>query len=268
MAGLWLTVCLPPGAGSDVVAALDAALAPFEAMRGYAAERDQWDEWIIAGGFDGYGFRIRPGAEDDPRLIHDQPHWSDGPRPSLPGMCAGGPTELLDLTGPAAEAEAAAGELWDRYHELRGTLPPALPFTHFLARSENPSAEIPIGPDRGSDRAHRRYRDQPLIRELMAAPSFGAGALHHIRDVLPWFAMPRDQYVATRVEETRRRSELLTLDGWWVELNDAPVHGACESLDTCPHRDGMTRPWSRADMAAYLEQLPGAAIVVSVHCHV
>jgi len=40
MASLFVTVCLPPNASTDVNAALAAVLQPFQAMRGHPAERD------------------------------------------------------------------------------------------------------------------------------------------------------------------------------------------------------------------------------------
>ena len=86
-------------------------------------------------------------------------------------------------------------------------------------------------------------------------------------EILPCFALSRERYVA-KAEEMRRRSELLTLDGWWVELDCPPVHGACDSLSACPHRAGRTEPWPRARMATYLEQLPGDVIIVRLRCHV
>ncbi|MDG6108660.1 hypothetical protein Daura_24975 [Dactylosporangium aurantiacum] len=134
-------MCLPPSAGADLAGALGAAMAPFEAMCGYPAERDQWQPWTIAAS---HGFRMRPGAADDPRTVL--------PRPD--GTCAGGPGELLDLAG------------------------------------------------------------------------------------------------------------------WWIERNYRPVHGACDSLAGCPHREGRTEPWTWVDIAAYLERLPGDVLIVRLRCHV
>lgn len=278
MAGLRIVVCLAPEAAADVVGAIGAAMAPFEAMRGYAPERDQWERWSVSGGSDGSGFRVLPGAEHDPRLVHDQPGWQGEPRPSLPGRCAGGPRGLLDLTSAGAEAAASAGQLWDLFHRLHGVLPAALPLDHFVALPENQVPHVPVGrnaageyhllPDPGWQQAQRQYQAQPLIRQLLDAPSYPAGAVGRLPEMLPWFALPRERYVAARIEETRRQSELLTLDGWWVELDRPPVHGACESLATCPHRAGRTEPWTRAAMETYLERLNAEVIVVRLRCHV
>ncbi|MEV0719084.1 hypothetical protein [Asanoa sp. NPDC050611] len=271
MAGLSIVVCLAPDSSADLVTAIDTAMAPFEAAQGFAPERDQWFRWSVEGGSDGHGFRILPGQEDDPRLVHDQAHRRDGPRPSLPGMCAGGPRGLLDLAGPRAEAAAAAAQVWDLFHRLPAELPAALPLEHFVALPENQLPRppvvvgadgIPFAPDPGRRRAERQYRAQPLLRHLHDALFFTAGAVGQWPEILPWFSLDREQYVARRVEETRRPSELLTLDGWWVELGYPPVHGSCESLDDCPHRAGRTQPWTRADMAAYLEGLSEDIIIV------
>jgi hypothetical protein len=116
--------------------------------------------------------------------------------------------------------------------------------------------------------ALEQYRAQPLIQRLRAAPCFTTGVVRELPDLLPWFELSREEYVAQRAEDALRQSELLTLDGWWIERNHTPVHGACESLDTCPHRDGRSEPWTRADMAAYLEDLPADVIIVRLHCHV
>jgi hypothetical protein len=273
-----IVVCLAPDAAGDVVAAIDAAMAPFEAMQGFPAERDQWESWSVVGGSDGTGFRIVPGAEDDPRLIHDQPHWDGGPRPGMPGMCAGGPRGILDLTSDGAEAAAAAGQLWDLFHALRGELPPALPLAHFMALPEHQVPYVPVGraadgtyrlmPDPGWQAAQRQYHAQPLVRRLRAAPCFAEGVVAELPEMLPWFDLPRQEYVDRRFEAARRGSELLTLDGWWIELGYPPVHGACESRAACTHRAGMTEPWTREAMATYLERLPDDVVVVRLRCKV
>ncbi|WP_406375438.1 hypothetical protein OG788_37525 [Streptomyces sp. NBC_00647] len=54
-----------------------------------------WDSRRIRGGGNGLGFAVAPGFADDPRLIHDDPALDGTPRPSAPGVCAGGPRALL-----------------------------------------------------------------------------------------------------------------------------------------------------------------------------
>ena len=89
MAHYSVTVCLPPEAATDLDAALATALAPFGEA---ATELDWdfgalWDNWRIAGSSDHFGFWIRPGCTDDPRLIHDGPDWRTG-APRLTAMQA------------------------------------------------------------------------------------------------------------------------------------------------------------------------------------
>lgn len=95
MAHIWVTVCLPPEAIDDVAAALTRALAPFEMYQGFT-EREMWDTWRIRGGGEGHGFYVRPGHEDDPRLIHDT-DYAGQVLPINRGECAGGPKALLDV---------------------------------------------------------------------------------------------------------------------------------------------------------------------------
>ncbi|MGW2823730.1 hypothetical protein ACWC24_22470 [Streptomyces sp. NPDC001443] len=101
MAGVTVTVCLPPEAGDDIEGALAKALAPFDSDSGdNPVDRGMWDSRRIRGGSNGQGFAVAPGYEDDPRLIHDDPAPDGTPRPSAPGVCAGGPRALLDSPLP------------------------------------------------------------------------------------------------------------------------------------------------------------------------
>jgi hypothetical protein len=279
MAGMTVCVCLPAAAGDDIVAAVGAAMAPFELMCVDAVERWCWDSWRICGGHDGHGFWVVAGAEHSERLIHDQPHRLDGEQPSRPGMCAGGPRGLLDLHRRAADAERAAGEVWDLVQRLRTELPPVLPREHFVALPENQLPPVPgnfvkqeVGPpmNRGVLQAWEQYDDQPIMCELRASPYWPAGELWSNRP--PWsFDLSRDEYVAICVDESVRWFCLLTLDGWWVDPQypfDPPVHGACDSWAACTHREGMTEPWTWEDIEAYLDRLPDDVIIVRLHGHV
>ena len=96
MAHIWVVVCLPPDAIDHVHTALTRALAPFE-MYEQPVERGVWDTWRIRGGGEGAGFYVRPGFEDDIRLIHDTPNYRGEVLPTNRGECAGGPKALLDL---------------------------------------------------------------------------------------------------------------------------------------------------------------------------
>lgn len=126
----------------------------------------------------------------------------------------------------------------------------------------------PLRNDPGRQQAERQYRARPMLRQLHDALFFTAGAVGQLFESLPWLNLDRAEYVARRVEEARRSSDLLTLDGWWVELNCEPVHGPCGSIDDCPYRAGWTEPWTRARMAAYLESVPADVIIVRLRCRV
>jgi hypothetical protein len=94
MAGISVTVCLPPlTADDDVETVLVSVLAPFEMDSDNPHDREMWDAWRIRG-----DFAVAPGHWDDPRLIHEMPNFDGTPRPIVPGFCAGGPRGLLDLT--------------------------------------------------------------------------------------------------------------------------------------------------------------------------
>lgn len=73
MAGLTVTVCLPPGVADDIEGALAAALAPFDQNGDNLPGRGMWDSRRILGGSDGRGFAVVRGYEDDPRLVRRTP---------------------------------------------------------------------------------------------------------------------------------------------------------------------------------------------------
>ncbi|MFJ5220309.1 hypothetical protein ACIP98_37190 [Streptomyces sp. NPDC088354] len=119
MAGVRVTVCLPAEAADDIQGALARAVAPFYSdTDDNPVERGMWDERRIQGGSDGLGFAVAPGYWDDPRLIHDNPGRDGGLRPSIPGVCAGGPRALLDFSQPHLASERAAAASWDLWHSL------------------------------------------------------------------------------------------------------------------------------------------------------
>jgi hypothetical protein len=243
---LHVTVCL---AGPvELRPALDAAMAPFEATRGHPIERDVWDSWTVRGASDGTGFFIAAGAEQDPRLIHDDPHYTGRELPSQPGMCAGGPVALLDLARPYALASRDAERSWRLWHELAATLP--APRTLEDLRAEYGSNLT----------ASELYRQQPLITAflLRGADTSIAHRLYGLPpDGVPELARDRDDFVRRQVARNARRTDLLTVDGWWI---DADGRGA--------HRDGDIRPPDGPfDILGYLAILPGDTIVVTLKCH-
>ncbi|GAB2444091.1 hypothetical protein [Nocardia tengchongensis] len=112
LAHISVTVCLPPDAIDDVEAAITRALAPFGMHQGFP-ERDMWNTWRLRSGGDGAGFYVRPGHEDDPRLIHDGPNQFGIVLPPKRGECAGGPKALLDVaTHNFAEPDVLTLDGW------------------------------------------------------------------------------------------------------------------------------------------------------------
>lgn len=284
MAGLQMYVCVPAGV-ADVRAAIAEAMAPFErdADGDHDMDRRIWDWAAVSGGNSGYGFRIAEGvADDDPRLLHDDP-VGDDPRHSLPGWCAGGPLHLLDLAGPQREAERTAGEMWDAWQRLRAALPQARPLADFFAERE---AGHPGYSTQGAFDAHRA---QPLIQEMVnelraagrmpgwlwlcTGPVYvvegseealvrGSG----MHDATVVFGVSREEFVDRGRAHESWRGGVLTTDGWWCEPDEDPVHATCPDRDACPHLAEAVN--HATDIGAYFASLPADAYVAYVRCHV
>ena len=274
MATLFVTVCLPPAASQYLVQALDTVLEPFQSMQGHPAGRDIWDAWRISGGSNGWGFHVRPGLEHDPRLIHDHPGYYGEPLPSEPGMCAGGPRGLLDLDTPHRQVTLAAEQAWDLWHELAAEYPPVRTFTDYF-REETVSW----------DRARELYLDQPIIREFhriilgstgrypistllhLLTPDLGA-VLGMLPEGMPELARDRTEYIQWQVAHHARRTDLLTLDGWWIDFSAG--WAAPSTLGTGvpdPDPDGWQIPIGWFDVIGYLMTLPEDTTVVTLKCH-
>ncbi|MFD9407044.1 hypothetical protein ACFWBN_08445 [Streptomyces sp. NPDC059989] len=267
MAGIRVTVCLPAEAADDIEGALDEALAPFYLdTDDNPVDRGVWDSRRILGGSDGTGFAIASSHENDPRLIHDDP-WYDGtPCPSAPGVCAGGPRALLDFSQPLAASERTVAASWDLWHHLSAVHPPALPLADFVDRWWNDPTAFPD--DRWGDDMFAAYRAQPLIRAYLGHPhSLGMGAL--------WFPSPtehpvinydgdRHAYIREFTHRYPPDTDVLTLDGWWLEGGSNALHATCDPA-LCPHERPGPTPWPGSE--AYLASLPGDTILVRLRCH-
>ncbi|MFF8837474.1 hypothetical protein [Streptomyces sp. NPDC015130] len=267
MAGVTVTVCLPPEAADDVRGALDEALAPFFLdTSDNPVDRGMWDSWQISGGSDGGGFAVAPGYEDDPRLVHDDPRYDGTPRPSAFGVCAGGPRALLDFSQPPAAHERAVAASWDLWHRLTAVHPPAVPLQAFVDRwSDDPDA---YRDDRWGKAMFAAYEAQPLIQAYLGHPhSLGYGRLG--------FPDPREHpvigyegdraaYLREFADPRRPDTNVLTLDGWWWEKGGGALHGSCDP-DRCPHEFPGPAVWPGSE--AYLATLPGDTILVRLHCH-
>ncbi|MER5908134.1 hypothetical protein ABT150_50420 [Streptomyces mirabilis] len=266
MAGLTVTVCLPPGVADDIEGALAAALAPFDQNGDNPLGRGMWDSRRILGGSNGRGFAVVRGYEDDPRLVHDEPRYDGTPAPSAPGVCAGGPRALLDFSRPQAASERAAAASWDLWQRLSGVHPPALPLKVFVERWRNDPDAFPGGP--WDDGMVAAYRAQPLIKAYLDHPwSLGLGfpgSPFHTEHPVIGFSRSRADYIRELSWKPPPDTDMLTVDGWWRESDGSAVHASCDP-ESCPHDPPGPAVWPGSE--AYLSQLPRATILVRVHCH-
>ncbi|WP_406210341.1 hypothetical protein OH807_40490 [Kitasatospora sp. NBC_01560] len=269
MAGIRVVVCLPASARDDLAGALARAMAPFE-MFSNPQWRFIWDSWLIRGGSDGSGFSVLSGFHDSPLLIHDAPRHDGTPLPSPPGMCAGGPRGMLDLTEyrvlsqRRATVRAGAGGPWDLWHRLAPEHPPMLPWSVFQARR----IEDPEG--FSTERMMADYTAQPLLRAFAADPLSqipGRREIRWLRDQVGLVGAldgERSAFVR-RMTNTVDQPDVLTLDGWWIEDGTRPVHGLCEDEETCPH---MADGWHHQhDLGGYLDALADDVLLVRLKGH-
>ncbi|WLQ61493.1 hypothetical protein [Streptomyces poriferorum] len=257
----WLTVCLPAEAAGDVDRALEEALAPFFIDReDRSVGSGMWDSCHIEGGSNGAGFAIAPGCEEDPRLIHDDPRYDGAPRPSVPGVCAGGPRALLDFSRPHLAAERAEAASWDLWHTLSATYPPASPLAAFVDRAREDSDAFPEG-DMGA-----AYRAQPLIAAYLDHPfSLNRGFLGEHPVI--GYSGTRAEYIQQSSSWQPHNTDVLTLDGWWMEVFEHGtfgMHAFC-APEHCRHTPPDPISWPGSE--AYLAQLPGETLLVRLHCH-
>ncbi|MGW1775260.1 hypothetical protein [Streptomyces sp. NPDC002104] len=260
-----IVVCLPGEDRSRLEEALGEAMAPFRRERDRAEELEIWDGWYIRGGLDGGGFELLPGYADDPRLVHE------GPGPSLPGRCAGGPREAMALAEIRAEGAAQAGAAWDLWQELVPLHPPFVPERPGRLWSNPEEYRIEL---RARAEARVAFDAQPLVlayRERVAALQ-AAHRGHDLTGILHGGSVHSVSHLGKREfvdEETACLPYfpyVLTLDGWWCG-EDGPVHGACDGPASCPHPAPIVEP-HRYGAARYLEALPGDTLLVRVRCHV
>ncbi|WP_405487272.1 hypothetical protein [Streptomyces sp. NBC_00096] len=76
----------------------------------------------------------------------------------------------------------------------------------------------------------------------------------------------REAYVHFGSVRAAACENVLTLDGWWCEWGEAPLHGTCEDPASCPHAPPDRR--ERGSAAAHLAKLPADTLLGSVRCHV
>ena len=127
-----INVCLPPSAGVDLEAALQAAMAPFDINLSADYNPDgMWDWWRIDAG-EGERFAVKPEHDGDPRLIHCDPDEIIGYQRE-PLRCDGGPRGLLDFDASRREAYLQALTRWEArqrdFERLVADHPSARPLT-------------------------------------------------------------------------------------------------------------------------------------------
>lgn len=168
--------------------------------------------------------------------------------------------------------------------DARGAAVVGLPRRHGKSQSRTGLLSEPFY------RAVDEYLRQPFMQAFLSADVGPRGARISVGfDRWDQFELPavdpvvvlageREEFVGNEVSRAARRTDLLTLDGWWVEARISrssverltrgiPVHGACDSPATCPHMLDLDERAYRADITAYLEALPEDAVIVSLKCH-
>lgn len=273
MAYRWVVVCLPAQRESQFEVALDAAMAPFQSQQGFSPGRDIWDWWAIRGGSNGLGFWTAPGHAGDPRLAHDAPTYDGRALPSRAGMCAGGPRALLDVMPPYANAEQPAGEAWDLWHQLGKDLPVAVPMSALTGRN-GPRPSFRHSEDLAD------YWAQPQIQAFLARygavdaeqwleptialpnPSTGEDELV---ESVSLFAYSREVFVHRAMYSTIPRTDVLTLDGWWVERGLTVAHADCDNAGACRHL--LHAPSVNLDINQYLNGLDADVYLANLLCH-
>ncbi|MFJ7905389.1 hypothetical protein [Kitasatospora sp. NPDC096204] len=248
------TVCLDETAADDVTAALTEALAPFahDAQPVDGRWQGEWDWWHVYGGDGERGLAVRPGHENDPRLIRS-PIWLDGsPRPAQPAhRCDGGPRGLLDLDTERTAAAVAAAREWDDWSAFAARFPPARSLRAMSERG--PSAPPAVGSP------YQAFREQPLMRALVAWRQSDPNAPAWTRDSDPvWrFGESREQYAHRAAVRVQTTNVLVTLDGRWTDCFEyAPTPEQPIAADA--YFDFADR---------YLRELPDDALIVRVRFH-
>ncbi|NYV73918.1 hypothetical protein HW445_06285 [Streptomyces sp. UH6] len=262
-----IVVCLPGAAAGSVDEAVAEAMAPFARDGVGAVERDVWDSFRISGG--SAGLPVLAGHQDDPRLITGRPHRDGTPEPGLPGMCAGGPRGLIDF-GDVLRARGAehAGRVWDRWQEVASRHPAAddesvFFHRHLAAAGTHASYE--------TSQEAAAYRAQPAVRAWAeAAPAWArpdiAAHFSFEEQAVGIGRRSREEYVGTWEFSLLPARNVLTTGGWWYELGEAPLHGACRGPADCVHEPDVVE--GHPGVQAHLLALPADALLVNVRCHV
>lgn len=278
MAHYSVTVCLRGDGVGDLPTAIEAAMAPFGEATS-SLEREQgflWDTWRIAENRWPW-FWIAPGREEDPRLLYESPHHGEPPSLALPGHCSGGPRELLDLRPEPETGVLLIGRAWDLWQKL----------TAVLSSAEQGELALVIwNAQRGYQRredaeaARRALRTHPIIEAFHAAQPLIGDSTRYVRTPpIDPYALNRhaslgyrgrETFISAHLQPLYGGSDLVTLDGWWIEMDGTAHHGTCGS--DCRHRpDAFDQARHNASIpegkTRYLEGLPGDTVLVALQGH-
>lgn len=232
-----------------------------------ALERNAWDNFRICGG--SAGLPVLAGHEDDPGLITARPYGDGTLEPGLPGMCAGGPRGLIDFRDALrAEAAAHTARVWDRWREIASLHPAADDESVFFHRHLAATGTRAMYE---TSQEAADYRAQPAVRAWSeAAPAL---ARPDIADHFSFGWNPagigrrsREEYVATYEFSLLPSRNVLTRGGWWHDLGEAPLHGACPGGAGCAHEPDAGE--GHLGVQSYLLALPADTLLVNVRCHV
>lgn len=228
-------VCLPATDPGDVRAAIAAAMAPYDAETdSYEIGKGKWDRWRIEG-----EFLVRPAFADDPAIIREAV-WPTGKARVYPPLrCDGGPVHMLDITAMRAMARETGRREWAEWSRLLARYP--------VARS---SADLTA--QHGTD-GWKVYAAQPLVLAANEQPQ--GSPLYYApfgSDPVKYFGYDEEVFLADCEARATSGWALVTLDGAWLDYDGFA---------------GPARQFTRWQ-AAYLDELPGDAVLVRLSCHV
>jgi hypothetical protein len=233
----YTTIPTHPASPESVVAAVSAALAPFD-LNNYQREpfdpSAAWDWWSLdAGGL----LTLRTEYADDPRQLR-----AASP-PEGTGAVVAAPKFMIDFDAIRGSARRHAADAWDAWAALNHAHPGALPRSHFVAQGM---------PREESDREHLL---QPAIQAVAQAaasqahPYFTFQVL--LADPVTYFGGDRERFAQASEDQAFATHAYLTLDGEWLSPSTVDYSWA---------------EHARA-MAAYLDSLPDDTVVAIVRCH-
>jgi hypothetical protein len=211
--------------------------------------QSKWDGYSVGGRWSGY-FVHRADSDRDRRLVTGEKSWANEGKPRELFHCDGGPRELLDFAAQRDAAGIRAAEQYDKWAALTEGLPEGQSWMSFLERYEAAPDAYPI------DRARDDYHAQPAYRAASASEDF-----RWFDDVIGYFAHSRDEHIAAARNSAVPGYALLALDGTWVGPGEMGWFGMSSDTES-------SRALYHEQANAYLDTLPGDAIIVAVDCHI